>query len=100
MDGLDDTIRLALEKTIDRHINDPKSIEKELSSILIIQGIEPNLETNLSFLFGIFYGMTISYYASKYSRYMYEAETSNFLEIIKIRSWELRQAIMRTRIGK
>ena len=98
MAGLDSEIRAALEESIDNFLEDAEGSEKIISIILEAQGIEPNLETLLSFIVGNAWGLMIAFYTTRYQRGMNDDESKDFIQVMKRRAWELRQAFIGTRI--
>ncbi len=91
-------MRLLLEESIDNFINDPVETEKISSIVLEAQGIDSNFDTILSFINGSAWGLTMAFYFSKHKRPMNENESLDFLELMKRRASELRQAFIDTRI--
>ena len=98
MKKLDNTARIVVEKNIDSMINTPKETEETYRFIIGDQGIEPNLETILSFVTGMLMGVVDGFYYSKYKRLMDNDERNELLELLKRRAFELRQAFISTRI--
>ena len=98
MTYLDDSIRTMIEKMIDSWMKDPKVTEETYRFILEKQGIEPNLETVLSFIAGIIYGASDGAYAVKYERLMNVVERKELIELMNIIIFEIRQALASTRI--
>jgi len=98
MGKLDDEIRIALEKNIDSILKDPEDHEKTWRSMLIGQGIEPNLETVLSFLIGDLYGLVWGYYIFRHARDMNIEEHKDLIAVLRRRAFELREAFIGTRI--
>lgn len=98
--GLNDNLRTALEKSIDNFLKNPEGSEKNVSGVLIKQGIEPKLDTILSFLVGNAFGFVLSWYATKHQRTPTSDEFDDFNQLMKRRAWELRQAFIGTRIEK
>lgn len=98
--SLDEEIRGAFEKVFDNHLKDPKKTEEVCRIILEVQLIEPNLETILSFIAGQSFGWLNAMYIDKFKRYMNREESFAFIELMRRRAWELREAVMRTRIGE
>jgi len=95
---LDTVIRAGLEKSIDDILKDIEDSEKTYSIILEAQGIESSLETILSFIAGITFGRTSSAYIIKHGRQMNKDEMIAFVQLLKRRAWEIREAFIRTRI--
>lgn len=93
---LNDEMRLAVARTLDLHIRNPKIIGASSSTILTAQGIKPNLETVLSFRIGILYGMAMSYYMNKHSRGLTESENLAFMLLVTSRVDEFRESIEET----
>ena len=96
--GLDAEIRARLEEIIDNILRDKAGIEKSISVTLEAQGIEASLETILSFIAGDTFGVTTGMYYLKHGRSLNEDEMLHYLQILKRRAWELRQAFISTRI--
>jgi len=98
MAKLDDRVRMMLEKNIDTVIDNPEGTELSYRSMLTFQGIEPNLETVLSYLVGMLIGAADGSYVAYHQRLMSSDERMKVLELLKRRAFELRQAFLRTRI--
>ena len=96
--GLDREVRGGLELSIDNFLKEPKESERMISIILRSQGIEPNLDAILSFIVGTAFGIVMTIYRIKYNRDMNSQEHANFLELMKRRAWELREAFIAARI--
>jgi len=94
---LDRKIRAAFEEAIDNFIKEPDS-EENISVILQAQGIEPNLETVLSFIAGTAWGLVQGYYVTRHGRMMKTEENEEFIQLMKRRAWELRQAFLSLRM--
>ena len=99
MEKLDETVRMWLEREVDKVIKDPKNFENFYSLILQGQGIEANLETVLSFLTGFLTGYIQAMYAVKYDREIKTEELAELIKILKRRAFEMRSAFIGTRIG-
>ena len=98
MAGLDKEARSNIEDTVDLLLKDPKKYEVSYSEALKKLGIEPSLETVLSFSSGYILGLTAGHIISRYKRIMKIEEVTEFLNLMKRRAWELRQAFIGTRI--
>lgn len=98
MKDLDDEVRILVEKNIDAIIKKPKEIEEAYRFILREQGIQPNLETILSFITGMLAGIADSFYRFKYERLTNLDEKDELIELLKRRAFELRQAFIGARI--
>ena len=97
--SLDEGARAGVEYTVDMIIKEPKEFENQFSDVLRQQGIEPNLETVLSFFTGMMYGFVVSYYSAKFNRSsLTQEERSGLIELLKRRAFEIRQAVVSTRI--
>jgi hypothetical protein len=97
--SLDEEVRARVEQVIDDHLKDPIGIEDYYKGILIAQGIEPNLETILAFIAGNFLGLANALYIVKFMRRMNNEEKNAFIELMKRRAYELREAFMLARVG-
>ena len=95
---MDPEIRVKLEEFLDIILSDRDKFKKSFSIVLEDQGIEANLETILSFIAGDTFGVTTGMYHIKHERSMNVDEMSDYLQILKRRAWELRQAFIGTRI--
>ena len=95
---MDDGIRTIVEKNADSAIKKPKVAERAYANILRSQGIEPNLETVLSFLMGHLTGIVDGMYVHKHKRLPTSDENDELNQLLKRRAWEIRQAFMSTRI--
>lgn len=98
MEGLTKEARLLVERNIDSIIKDPKSYEEWFSDILREMGIELNLETMVSFSSGFVVGMIQEFYYKTLNRSVNHEETTELYEIMKRRAFEIRMALMTTRI--
>jgi len=99
MGDLDNDARIAVEKSTDKMIKDAKNIDENYKSILIAQGIEPNLETLLSFINGFIFGIVSGIYLFKHKRALNSEETIELINLLKKRTFKLRQAIIYPRIS-
>lgn len=90
--------RSLIERTIDRILKDPKEMEKNIRWALGAQGIEPNLETVLSFITGTVWGGVCVFLHFRYNRTMNSDEQEELIELLQRRAFELRQAFVSTRI--
>lgn len=97
---MDKDVRIKLEKEVDSILKDPKWVEETFSSALRAQGIEPNLETILSFITGLLVGIADGVYFLKFSRSMNSDEIVELVELLKRRAFEIRQAFISTRIER
>ena len=95
---LDEGARLIVEKNIDAVIQTPKKAEATFRTSLILQGIQPNLETILSMITGFLEGLVNSYYVHRHNRPMTDDEQNDFNTLLSRRAFEMRQAILSTRI--
>ena len=98
MTGLDKEARIIVEKNIDSIIKNPKKAEESFRVSLIMQGIQPNLETVLSMITGYIEGLVESNYIVRYNRQMNMDERNNLNELLNRRAFEIRQALLSTRI--
>ncbi|MFH0748674.1 MAG: hypothetical protein V1915_01975 [Candidatus Bathyarchaeota archaeon] len=99
MVGLDEDVRTVVEKNVDSIIKDPEKSEKRFSLFLTIQGIEHNLETILSFINGLLFGMANDMNVVKNHRSIEsEEEVLELMNLLKRRAWEMRQVFIKTRI--
>lgn len=95
MSEFDRDIRLYIEERID------KILEGEISEfgakqMLTDLGIEPNLETSLSFLAGGLFTRAIAMSASKYGKFR-EKDVDGAAELLSRRIMEMRQYYLQTR---
>jgi len=86
-----DIMRTKIEKAIDSFLESPSEYEDHFKSALITLGIEPDLDTILAFICGYILGR------DEFSK---SFDWGEYLEIMKRRAWELRQAFVNTRIEK
>ena len=88
-----DFIRITIEAQVDEFIKDYNdwipSIELHLSE----SGIDPNLDTTLSFMIGLTFGITRMEFSNKYERLFTGDENQVVKEILKRRAIELRMII-------
>lgn len=96
---LDNEARVAVEKNVDAIIMDAQLMEEAFIHTLSMQGIEPNLETLLSFICGGLYGLINGIYHVKHGRSLSSDEAKEVDQLIKRRAWEVRQAFMGTRMS-
>jgi len=82
--------RIHIEEMIDSALEDPKGLADHIQSLLLEVGIDPNLETILSFVNGVIFGVV-----GKNIRQWEKANETNYVSIMERRSWELRQAIIK-----
>jgi hypothetical protein len=95
----DSEARVAVEQNVDAIIMDALIMEEAFSYTLSMQGIEPNLETLLSFICGGLYGLINGIYHVKHGRSLNSDEAKEVDKLIKRRAWEVRQAFMGTRMS-
>jgi len=96
--GLDKDLRVILEGAFDRLLSEPKEFEEAFSMMLRVEGIEPDLDAILSYISGYMEGLANAYYTIKYDRTMTKEERKEFIDLMRRRAWELRQAFISTRI--
>jgi len=91
--------RESFEKSIDEVLKDAPKFERIFSDILVNLGIEPNLETVLSFLGGAIFAMYIAKFVLKGDISDTDVkEIKDFSDILKRRAWEIRQSMIQARI--
>ena len=99
MPKLDDRVRMIIENDIDGVLEDPVENEQEFKKALAKMGIDPNLETVLSFVSGFLVGQGLIniHNTLKLKKDSEEfAEQLNALEqLISRRAWELRDAMIK-----
>lgn len=98
MSSLDRTAREFLEENIDDMMNRPEEFERGYREALQEMGIEPNLETILSFISGFLQGLVWDYYLRVKHREMNPEETKDLVKLMKRRAFELRHAFLFTRV--
>jgi len=102
MAKLDHEARMIIENNIDSLLENPLEYEQEFKRILADMGIEPNLETVLSFVSGFLVGQTLINIKKQSSL---EQDSVEYFEqigamdqIISRRAWELREAMIKARM--
>ena len=98
MENLDGEARIIVESNIDIIIKEAKKSEEFHRLILMEQGIEPNLETILSYITGFLSGIVAGFYLHKYKRNMNSNEEKELLKLMKRRAWELREVFINARM--
>ncbi len=98
MTGLDGDARSVLENSVDMILKNPKEFEIMYSNALREQGIEPNLETLLSHITGVLFGIVSGVCVFKHKRSLYPEEVNELITLLKRRAFEIRQAFISTRI--
>jgi hypothetical protein len=95
---MDKEVRQIIERNIDNAIKFPKEHEKGYRDYVSKLGIEPNLETMLSYFSGLLLGLCSAYYLYKKNREVTKEEIDEFHDLMKRRVWELRQTLLETRL--
>lgn len=98
MKDLDPDERSLLEEAIDKILKNPEKTEEDVRWVLRTQGIEPNLETVLSFITGVIYGGLSIFHQFKYKRDLNPDEQAESIQLLKRRAFEMRQVFIGTRI--
>jgi len=98
MDSLNNEIRTLVEKEVDNILKKPRKMEDSIRLTLSVQGIEPNLETVLSYITGLILGRVLQVYVSIYNREITHNEMNELIQLLKRRAFELRQTFISTRI--
>jgi len=98
MSLLDSTARDILEENIDGVLERPEEFEQGYRKVLREMGVEPNLETVLSFISGFLQGLIWDYYLRVKQRNMNPEEIADLTKLMKRRAWELRHAFLLTRV--
>lgn len=96
--SLDKKLRVALEEEIDDMIKDPAEREETIRKILVAQGIDPNLDAILSQFSGWCFHKFWTYYILEYDRNPTDDEIDEYIDLMKRRTWEMRQAFLTTRL--
>lgn len=96
--NVDDDAKNFLEKYIDAIFKEHEDFEDIFRNILCGQGIEPNLETILSYIIGNVIGFLDGFYLSKHNRTMNVNERKELIDFLKSRAFQLRQAFASTRV--
>lgn len=88
-----------LEQMFDTILEDPEKYENLGRQALVAFGVEPNLETVLAFMSGLYFLMVGAKYAAKEDLTDEEKkEVQEMFDVIKRRSWEIRDAMIKTRM--
>lgn len=98
MESLDDDIRLDIETQIDYIYKEPKKWESIIRGFLMGQGIEPNLETILSMIAGMCWGMAYELIQEKFDRSWTPEEAKAIRSLLARRSHELRHRFLSIRL--
>ena len=98
MPRLDKEARMVVEQNVDSIIKYPKRTEEAFRKSLISQGIQPNLETVLSMITGFIEGLVESNYIVRHGRHLEDDERNDLNELLNRRAFEIRQALISTRI--
>ncbi|GAH37057.1 unnamed protein product [marine sediment metagenome] len=98
MSELEQDIRLFIEEAIDKCLSKPLEEYETRSKQLASIGIEPNLETVLSYISGLIMGVVVTYTLVEKVN---DAEVKTYIkstrELLERRAWELREAFSRAR---
>jgi len=97
MSGLDKNIRSLLEQSVDNFISDAHEMETQARDRILKLGIEPNLETVLSYLCGLLMGLVVTKSVEKHGS-LRKQDEHGATELLKRRAWELRQVFINTRV--
>ncbi|MCX6653916.1 MAG: hypothetical protein NTY03_02215 [Candidatus Bathyarchaeota archaeon] len=95
---MDDAVRKIIEGNIDNALKFPKEHEKGYRDSVAKLGIEPSLETMLSYFSGLLLGLFLAYYRFKKNCEPNIEEIDEFHDLMKRRVWELRQKLLETRL--
>jgi len=98
--GFDADARRALEQDVDSVLKDPRTVESNSTLLLRGVGIEPSLETILSYITGMITGRVHAIYRTKYNRELNRDEARELIDLLRRRAWEIRQAFIAARIEK
>jgi hypothetical protein len=93
MARLEDEFRLILERNIDTILKEPRDTQIGFAQILYDMGIQPDLETILSFITGFLKGTVEAAIINFYERPPNEGEHKDIMELLKRRASELRDAL-------
>ena len=91
MASLHKEIRLFIEKQFDYFYDEPEEWMKIATSVLADQGIQPNLETILSYLVGMTLGGTFEFIRTKFKRDWTDEEAKAVSSLMARRAFEIRQ---------
>ncbi len=93
---MENQVRVEFEKFIDKIEKDPETYHQTVKNSLYIFGIEPDLDSILSYISGA--AWTNFEWHNKYLNIEITDEIENeFIEIMRRRAWELRQVFIRLR---
>lgn len=90
MSSSEDEIRLWVERQFDEFYNDLDSWVKSTNEYFTDAVIDPNLETMLSFMVGLTYGVVVEGFNERHNRSLSPEENEKVRELIKRRIFELR----------
>lgn len=96
MESLDKDIRLFIEKQFDRFYDNPEEWQRVASDVLAEQGIQPNLDTILSYLVGMTMGEAYQKIKSKSNRAWTKKEARAIAGLLARRAFEIRQHFLAT----
>jgi len=98
MSELNQDIRLFIEEAIDDCLSKPLEEYEKRSKQLASIGIEPNLETVLSYISGLIMGAVAAYTViEEFDDEEIDKHMKATRELLERRAWELREAFSRAR---
>ena len=97
---IDDEVRIIVDSNVDYILKNIEETLERCKYALISQGIEPTLETSLSFLTGTFLGMIEYHYVKKFDRFLETNEFFEFFELLNKRATEIRIAFLKAQFQK
>ena len=96
MAEMDENMKKGILSFFDSTINDVKLTDENAQTNLTRLGIEPNLETVLAYIFGVFTGISSSASIITYGEPRV-VDVEGTLKLLEDRAWILREAILRSR---
>ena len=93
---MENEVRIEFERFIDKFIKEPEKYLQEIESFLHEFGIEPDLKSILSYISGNAWGQ-FSWHNKVLEIEITPQIKNEYMEIMKRRSWELRETFIRAR---
>ena len=94
---LNDEVRVEFETFMDDTIEDATDVMEWATSTLVQMGIEPDLDSIISYISGYTWGQCLWHHKSLRIEVTEEIE-QEFMKIMSRRAWELREAILRSKM--
>ena len=98
LESLDKDIRLFIEKQFDHFYKEPEEWKDVATMVLAEQGIQPNLDTVLSYLVGMTMGEAFQKFKAKFKRTWTNEEARAIANLLARRAFEIRQHFLATQL--